>query len=165
VATDIKLAIQDGAISSHYRFFYPDLTLWKRKTADDERTGATIEMLLSPYFVLKHLAVHDEDGNIVQKRGSLVYYARKGDTIDEFVYLLDSLSRYQLVNSQEQLRIRVFNRDASPDIKNNFHKAKKRYCQIWKFDGGREDEINAITIDSIKQILPNYKADELGWKE
>ena len=46
IATDIKLAIQDKTLSPSYRFFYPDLTLWKRHTADDQRIGATIEMLL-----------------------------------------------------------------------------------------------------------------------
>lgn len=164
IATDIKLAIQDKKISPHYRFFYPDLTLWKRTTGEDERTGATIEMLLSPHFVLKHHAV-TENNITIEKRGSLVYYGRKGETIEEFIYLLDTLSRYQLVNSHEQLRIRAFNPESSSNIKNNFDIAKKRYCQIWKFDSGREMEVNAITIDSINQISPNYKADEIGWKE
>lgn len=165
IATDIKLRIQDKQISTSYRFLYPDLTLWKRHTADDERVGATIEMLLSPYFVLKHAPVVDDAGVTVQRRGSVVYYSRPGTTVEEFVYLLDSLSRYQLINSQEDLRIRVYCRFGSNDIKNNFDKAKSRYCQMWGFEGSREQEISSISIDSIQQIAPNYKADELGWKE
>lgn len=166
IATDIKLAIADRQLSPMYRFFYPDLTLWKRKTADDQRIGATIETLLSPYFILRHEAVRDEkDDSIVQRPGSLVYYSRKGDTVEEFMYLLDSLLRYQLVNAKEQVRIRVFNRDRSPLIKNNFEKAKERYCRNWGFDGEREAEIKLITIDSIAKIEPNYCPDEIGWKE
>ncbi len=165
IATDIKLAIADKEIGASYRFFYPDLTLWKRHTADDERVGATIEMLLSPYFVLKHPQVSDDSGALIRRRGSLVYYSRPGSTVEEFVYLLDSLSRHQLVNSQEDLRVRVYSRDGSADIKNNFDKAKKRYCQMWGFEGGREQEIASITIDSIQRVAPNYKADELGWNE
>jgi hypothetical protein len=165
VATDIKLSIQDRKIAPSYRFLYPDLTLWKRHTAEEERVGATIEMLLSPYFILRHPGLTDEAGHQIQRRGSVVYYSRPGETVEEFVYLLDSLSRYQLVHEKEDLRIRVFCRNRSNDIKNNFDKAKRRYCQMWGFEGGREEEINSITIDSIQQITPNYRADELGWKE
>ena len=164
IATDIKLSILDKKISPVYRFHYPDLTLWKRHTPDDERTGATIEMLLAPYFILKHLAVQDEDGKEIERPGSVVYYARRGDTIEEFVYLIDCLSRYQLVNSREQIRIRTYNSDRSPDLKNNFDKAKIKYCQMWGFDGDRELEVMSIPIDGIQQTLPNYVPDEIGWK-
>jgi len=163
IATDIKLAIADKKLSSLYRFFYPDLTLWKRHTADDQRIGATIEMLLSPYFILKHPAI-TEDGSTILRPGSVVYYSREGATVDEFVYLLDSLSRYQLVNSRENIRVVAYKRDRSPELKNNFEKAKHRYCNMWHFDGDRAAEVHAITIDAISQISPNYTPDEIGWR-
>lgn len=167
VAVDIKLAIQEKRLSSWYRFFYPDLTLWKRGVPDDERTAATIETLLSPYFILKHTAVYDEQAEPqkLQRAGSLIYYSRNGDTVEEFVYLLDSLLRYQLVNSQDQIRIRVFNRDRSDNLKNNFDKAKDRYCRDWGFHGDREAEIQAISIEAINQISQNYNPGEIGWKD
>jgi hypothetical protein len=166
VATDIRLAIQSKELSQRYRFFYPDLTLWKRLTPDDARTAATVETLLSPYFILKHDKVLEDNGDtVLQRQGSLVYYSRVGDTVDEFVYLLDSLSRYQLVNANEQIRIRMTNRNRSATYKNNFAKAKTKYCDEWKFDEGRAAEIEAITIDSINQISPNYSPDEIGWRE
>ncbi|WP_394789641.1 hypothetical protein [Rhodoferax sp.] len=165
VATDIKLSIQDKTISSHYRFHYPDLTLWKRHTPDDQRNGATIEMLLAPYFILKHHAVCDDKGVEVTRPGSVVYYARTGDTVEEFVYLIDCLSRYQLVNSKEQIKIKSFNRNRSSELKNNFDKAKRRYCDMWRFDGDREAEVMGIPVDGIQQIVPNYVPDEIGWKE
>lgn len=163
IAADIKLAIQDKKLSPLYRFFYPDLTLWKRHTADDQRVGATIEMLLSPYFILKHPAIV-EDGDTVLKPGSVVYYSRAGDTVDEFVYLLDSLSRYQLVNSREQIRVVAFRRERSSELKNNFEKAKYRYCKMWGFEGDRQVEIQSITIDALTQIAPNYFPDDIGWR-
>jgi hypothetical protein len=166
IAADIKLAIADKQLSPMYRFFYPDLTLWKRHTTDDERIGATIETLLSPYFILRHEVVRDEkDNSVLQRPGSLVYYSRQGATVEEFVYLLDSLLRYQLVNAKEQVRIRVFNRERSPNIKNTFEQAKEKYCSSWGFDGDREAEIKAITIDSIARIEQNYCPDEIGWRE
>lgn len=165
IAVDIKLSIQDKQLSPLYRFFYPDLTLWKRHVADDERTAATIETLLSPFFILKHGDVKDDYGNVIQRPGSLIYYSRDGDTVDEFIYLLDSLLRYQLVNAKEQIRIRVFNRKRSPNFKNNFDKAKENYCASWGFDGNRESEITDISIDAISKIESNYSPDDIGWKE
>ena len=163
IATDIKLAIADKKLSPLYRFFYPDLTLWKRHTADDQRIGATIETLLSPYFILKYPAI-TEVGNTILRPGSVVYYSRDGATVDEFVYLLDSLSRYQLVNSRENIRVVAFKRERSPELKNNFEKAKHRYCNMWRFEGDRAAEVHAITIDAISQISPNYTPDEIGWR-
>lgn len=165
IATDIKLSIQDKQLSSLYRFFYPDLTLWKRRVADDVRTAATIETLLSPYFILRHDAVRDDNDEVIVRPGSLIYYSRRGDTIDEFVYLLDSLLRYQLVKANEVIRIRIFNRERSENFKSNFDKAKTKYCRTWGFEGTREEEINHITIEAISQICPNYAPDEIGWKD
>jgi hypothetical protein len=164
IATDIKLRIADKQISPLYRFFYPDVTLWKRHTPDDQRTGATIEMLMAPYFILKHNAVSDETGVQLQRPGSVVYYGREGGSVNEFVYLLDCLSRYQLVNSREQIRIRASHPQRSSDIKNNFEKAKRRYCSMWGFEGDREQEVLSIPIDGIQHTTPNYVPDEIGWK-
>jgi hypothetical protein len=163
IAADIKLAIADHKLSASYRFFYPDLTLWKRHTADDQRIGATIETLLSPYFILRHPAI--QNGNATTLRpGSRVYYLRAGDTVEEFVYLLDSLSRYQLVNSREDIRIIAARGDRSPEFKNNFDKAKHRYCRMWGFENDRAMEIQSINIDSLAQLSPNYSPDEIGWR-
>jgi hypothetical protein len=165
IATDIKLSIQDKKLSQRYRFFYPDLTLWKRGVADDVRTAATIECLMSPYFILRHDAIKTESGDPVLNAGSLIYYSRSGDTVDEFVYLLDSLLRYQLVKANETIRIRAFSRELSSNFKSNFDKAKTKYCKTWGFEGTREEEIKAITIDSIQRMVANYSPDEIGWKE
>lgn len=165
IAVDIKLMISDKQLSANYRFFYPDLTLWKRHTPDDQRIGATIEMLMSPYFILRHTAVKDDIGNEIERAGSIVYYSRPCETVDEFVYLIDCLSRYQLVNTREQIRIRAYHSARSSDMKSNFDKAKIRYCQMWSFEGDREKEILSISIDGIQRAVPNYIPDEIGWHE
>jgi len=164
IATDIRLLKEAKKLSERYRFFYPDLTLWKRKTVDDQRIAATIETLLSPYFILTHDAIKPEkDGNVVEPAGSIVYYARDGSSPEEFIYLLDSLSRYQLVNSATQIRIRMAGTSRSGAFKNNFEKAKNKYCDEWGFQSDREAEIMAITIDAIQPGLHNYVPDEIGW--
>lgn len=164
VACDIKLEMQSKRLSANYRFFYPDLVLWKRHIADDERTGATLETLMSPYFIVRHDEIR-ENGERVLQRGSVVYYARPGSTFEEFVYLLDSLLRYQLVNSKEQVRIRVFCKEPSPHLHSNFERAKNWYCSEWGFEASRAEEIQAITVETISRLSPNYSPDQIGWKE
>jgi hypothetical protein len=165
VASDIKLQVHDKKVGAAYRFVYPDQTLWKRRITDDKRVGATIELLTSPYFILRHEGTRDDKGEAIAQRGSVVYYARNGDTVEEFVYLLDSLLRYQLVNSKEEVRIRVFCRDPSNNLQPNFAKAKQAYCNEWGFHEDREQEIDAIKLERINRLSPNYTADEIGWRE
>lgn len=165
IATDIRLLKEEKKLSERYRFFYPDLTLWKRGTADDQRVAATIETLLSPYFIITHDSIKDEkSGSLIFQAGSIVFYAREGKTVEEFVYLLDSLLRYQLVNSGSQIRIRMSSPERVAEYQNNFLKAKARYCKEWGFDENRQAEIEAITIDAIQTAHHNYSPDEIGWE-
>lgn len=162
VATDIRLSLGE-TISEKYRFYYPDLTLWKRHTVDGARTPATIEALMSPFFILKHDSFKVGDKFVYP--GSVVYYSRRGDTVEEFIYLLDALLRHQLVVDKERVQVRVFCRDASDDIHSNFDTAKHRYCSVWGFHGDREQEILSITIDTVSRLSPNYSPAKLGWDE
>lgn len=164
VAADLRQEVGAKRIAANYRFHYPDLTLWKRRVADDFRAGATIESLMSPYFLVRHDGVREGETQF-SKRGIVVYYARDGKTAEEFVYLFDSLLRHQLVNSKEEVRIRVFSRDKAPNIYANFERAKNWYCNEWGFHEDREAEINAIKLETVSGLLPNYSAEHIGWRE
>lgn len=165
VVTDIKLLKQDHLLPSLYHFHYPDLTLWKRQVADNTRVPATIETLMSPYFVLRHGSLTGTEEHPELPRGSIVYYARKGDAVEEFIYLLDALSRAQLVQAREQIRIRVFNPDHSENLRSNFEQAKHRYCGFWRFSEERAQEILGISIDTVQANTPNYSPAKIGWRE
>ena len=39
--------------------------------------------------------------------GYLIYYTRKGEEIDEFVYLLDALSYYQVLNNKAEVHAQI----------------------------------------------------------
>lgn len=164
VATDIRLEVAAKCIGPAYRFFYPDVTLWKRLLTDDMRVGATIETLMSPYFILRHDGVREGKKELA-KRGCVVYYARNGETAEEFVYLLDSLLRYALVNSKEEVRIRVFSKNASPNLHSNFAKAKNRYCSDWGLQEDRAQEIQSISLETVSRLSANYSGDDIGWRE
>lgn len=167
VANDISRLMTNNTLNRNYKFFYPDVMLWKRMLVDDSRTPATIELLTAPYFILKHDEIRhpDNPAEVTHKKGSIVYYSRSGETVEEFIYLIDALLRYQLVTSEESVRIRVFNQSRSDAMKNNFLKAKQRYCSEWGFHKQRADEIESIKIDSVNAVIPNYCPEEIGWKD
>lgn len=164
VATDIKLLRQDSLLPSLYHFYYPDLTLWKRQVADDARVPATLESLMAPYFVLKHGAIPQAEEQPYLPGGSIVYYARKGDTVDEFIYLIDALSRAQLVNARERIRVRVFGTECSDNLRSNFEQAKHKYCNLWRLSDERAQEIQDVTIDTVQRHCPNYSPAKIGWR-
>lgn len=162
VASDIKLSLDD-TISKRYWFHYPDLTLWKRQVVESAKTPATIEALMSPFFILKHDSIKKDEGFV--HPGSIVYYARAGKTVEEFVYLLDALLRHQLVLDKERVQIRVFCRDASEDIFSNFDQAKHKYCSAWGFHADREQEIMDISLNLVSRLSANYSPAKMGWDE
>lgn len=45
---------------------------WKRHTTDDQRIGATIEMLLSPYFIIKHPGIIEKATRFKTWKGCLL---------------------------------------------------------------------------------------------
>lgn len=165
VATDIKLLIHDHQLPPKYHFHYPDLTMWKRQVADDTRVAATIETLMSPFFVLKHGSLTATDEYAQVEAGSVVYYSRCGDSVNEFVYLLDGLSRAQLVDARSQIRIRVFGEQGCDNIRSNFEQAKRKYCNMWRFGADRAQEILSISIDTVQRNNHNYTPAKIGWKE
>lgn len=165
VVTDIKLLKHDHLLPALYHFHFPDLTLWKRQVADDTRVPATIETLMSPYFVLKHGSLKATEEHPDLNPGSIVYYSRAGDTVEEFIYLIDSLSRAQLVNVRDRIRVRVFNPEHSDNLRNNFEQAKHKYCNTWRFSEERAQEIMDISIDTVQRNNPNYSPAKIGWRE
>ena len=94
-----------------YYFYYPELTLHKAKGQRESRP-ATIEVLSSPYLIIEHgdIRKYDEEKSEVvvrYKGGYVIYYNEDGGTTTEFIYLLDTLSRFQILDLDCNLRIRV----------------------------------------------------------
>jgi hypothetical protein len=98
-------------------------------------------------------------------QGYLIYYNRSGEKVDEFVYFLDTLSRYQMLESGQEIRIRVTDPTASDDLKSIFQTAKKKYAKAWGFDPSREKILDGISIDRITSVTSTYNPGDVGWKE
>lgn len=158
IGNDIIRLKAEGELPKNYTFYYPDLVM-SRRQGDVWDQPATIELITGPYMIIKHGQSEACD------RGYVIYYNRPGASPEEFEYFLDSLSRYQMLESGEKIRIRVTHADAIDDLKSVFQTAKKKYVKAWGFDPAREVILDQIEIDRITSITSTYNPGDMGWRE
>ncbi|MBB1317822.1 hypothetical protein H5123_09225 [Shewanella sp. SR43-4] len=158
VVVDIKdMVANEKFTKSNYTFFYPDLVRSKRK-GDEWDQPASIEALTAPWLTLKYKASIGSG-----EEGYVIYYHRKGETVDEFIYLLDALSRQQLLLSNKAIELRLT--DASKIAIVNFEKAKIEYLSVWGLDDSREAQINRIKAGHIEQLSQYFSDIQIGMRD
>lgn len=158
ITNDILRQIASDNIPKDYTFYYPDLVMTRRQ-GDVWDQPATIEALTAPYLIIKHKATNDKN-----ESGYLIYYNAPASSVEEFEYFLDSLSRYQLLESGERIVIKVVS-NAPDDMKSIFHTAKKKYVKAWGFDPVREQILEKISIDRVTAVSSTYNPGDMGWRE
>lgn len=156
IATDIKMLISDKDMSPDYTFYYPDLLLSRRSGAVWDQQ-ATVEVLAGPFMIIKYPAILGLD------EGYTIYYNRPGETKEEFEYLIDCLSRYQILGSGARVAIRMAGADTHDGYKSNFHLAAKSYARVWGFDAVRTEQLNAVSVDRVQAYLTSYNPGDCGW--
>jgi len=158
IGNDLVRLQHEKKLHEDYTFYYPDLVMLRRQ-GDVWGQPATIEALTGPYLIIKHKKTDKKP------EGYVIYYNRSGSSVEEFEYFLDSLSRYQMLESGERISIRVT--DANPDtnLKSNFHTAKKKYAKAWGFDPKREAILDQIDIDQVTSVTNTYNPGNMGWRE
>ncbi|WP_462168236.1 hypothetical protein [Pseudoalteromonas lipolytica] len=147
-----------------YWFFYPELCLHKTHFNKYERP-ATIELLTSQLMIIGHDEIKEGEKLILNK-GYVVYYNGRGDSIEEFVYLLDTISKYQMLDSAENIRIRCTSPDKNVDIIAIFKNAINHYASAWGFDKFKEDRLRLIEdnfelVTQSKELLSEIN---IGWR-
>jgi hypothetical protein len=158
IGNDIIRLKGEDELSKEYTFYYPDLVM-SRRQGDVWNQPATIESLTGPYIIIKHKTINDLSA------GYIIYYNRPCESVEEFEYFLDSLSRYQMLDSGEKIRVRVTKADALDDLKSVFQTAKKRYARAWGFDPAREAILDKIEIERITNVTSTYNPGDMGWRE
>jgi hypothetical protein len=158
IGNDIVRLVHSDRLPKNYTFYYPDLMLFRRHGEIWEQP-ATIEALTGPYLILKHGAAEKVD------QGYVIYFNRPAATPEALLYLLDILSRYQMLESNELIRIRLTNVDVPDDMRSAFLIAKQRYARDWGFDPVRERLLSAIEIDTITSVTDTYNPGATGWRE
>lgn len=166
---DINQLHQEGSFPKQsYYFYYPDLYLHKAHGIKENRP-ATIEMINSPYLIIGHDDVKsfNEEKNRVEitySKGFVIYYNRPGSTYNEFLYLFDTLSKYQILDSESLIRIRVANSKYHQDIRSNFNNAIMTYANAWGFDETKREKLNRIEFGVVETRKTRFSQVELGWR-
>ncbi|NRF49944.1 hypothetical protein HRF68_20245 [Pseudomonas stutzeri] len=165
VVSDMKSLIADSEFPKNdYSFFYPDLYL-TRSHGDPDILPATVELICSPYMIIRHGAVEvDGDLEAGQRDGYVIYYNQSGETEQEFRYLLDSLSRFQILRGKCSIKIRVAHHSPSNKIMSNFQSAKNMYLLAWGSDSYKKIELERIEFDVINMAYPKYMPGVLAWR-
>lgn len=151
-----------------YGFFYPQLT-YHKVSVSEKYLPAAIEMITAPYLIVNHGPVveYDPAGSKEEKfeGGFVVYYNRAGDNDLEFLYLLDTLSRYQILNGRNKIRVRVACETKSPTIRSNFKRAIDKYAHDWGYDEESRKSLDSIELSLIPLSKEFYLKDDIGWRE
>ncbi|WP_219017690.1 hypothetical protein [Shewanella algae] len=150
-----------------YGFYYPQLT-YHKVTNNRINHPATIELLASPFLIIKHGAVLEynrKDGkeNTVYPEGFIVYYNRKGELDLEFLYLLDTLSKYQVLDGKNLIRIRIADQERSPSVKSCFKRAIEKYAHDWGYDEETKQYLDKIELFVVPLTKEFYSAEEISW--
>jgi hypothetical protein len=135
------------------KFFYPQLER-KPNLKVSKAKAATLEMLTSPWIILEY-----EQSEDPQRRGIIIFYRQRGQTEDEFIYLINYLRHYQVINSKTDILIKTLNAvDSAPSM---FQKGVSRYAE---YLGNTElaKLVRSIKCSSITQVKTAFSQIELG---
>ncbi|MBT2746219.1 MULTISPECIES: hypothetical protein [unclassified Lysobacter] len=138
------------------RYFYPQLVL-KANVQLEKAKSATLEMLTAPWIVLEYERPQS------QARGIVVFYRRDGSTTQEFMYLIDYLRHYQVLEESARVHVKVL--DVVPTAQVNFQKAVHQYiAEVANGDMGSKlaQCVEAIKFSRITQVLTTFSSIELG---
>ena len=96
--------------------------------------------------------------------GYLIYYKRPGNSAEEFVYLLDILSGYQILDGQHRIRIRLTHPSVNDDSRSNFKRAINLYAHEWGFDIHKLNRLQSIALEVVEVQKYSFSRVVIGWE-
>lgn len=132
-------------------FYYPDLMSRRRHDRNNIKHAATLESITSNWLILK-----SESKN---KETYIIYYRGNGSTVKEFEYLIDSLSFFQLLSGENEIKIRLYQSDSKAVL--NFNKAKNEYLKAWNLNHG-DKNLDFLSATNINSVIKEFSTFELG---
>lgn len=157
VANDILISLQKIRCTE-YEFFYPDLAR-RVKVIPEWKAAATFEMLSSPFILVKY-----KDNSTEHSFGIFMYYSRKGETREEFMYLLEYLFHYQVFQNASKINIKL--PAGSPSAISQFEKAKEQYLEEFGEDSDDlAQRLSIISASSVTQVVPQFSEVEIGMRD
>ncbi|MDP1530953.1 MAG: hypothetical protein Q8M05_16370 [Rhodoferax sp.] len=138
----------------HCKYFYPHLV--RRKNVQLEHaTAATLEMLTAPWIILSYINPKKQN-----RKGFVIFYRKRGESVEEFLYLIDNLMHYQVLVDETDIYIKTL--DAHPNAAAFFDKAKDQYVE--EYEGGSDirDRLNTIVFAQINDVRTKFSEAELS---
>ncbi|MGY1408134.1 hypothetical protein ACW5EG_00915 [Luteimonas sp. A611] len=136
-------------------FFYPDLIGEHARTVQSK--CAAIETLQGPLIVCRYIDPKSVGGS---GDAALVYYNRRGETVDEFKYLIDYLFRYQILMQCDSVLIRM--PSASPTASAIFQRAVEAYADEYYQSNELRERLAKIRVDLVTNIVTSFSQVDLG---
>jgi hypothetical protein len=137
-------------------FFYPDLVDEKLCWPKD-RLPATIETILGPFQVYRSVSPGSNGSTVVK-----LYSQRTGESRDEFIYLLDYLFHYQVVQNANDIEIRLPN--AHKNAAAVFEGAKKEYTTYGDENNPLLQRLEMVRFASVPNVIRRFSEVELGMR-
>lgn len=165
-----KGKVPSDEVHSPISFYYPNRQR-KKPSLTPKECPATLELISGPFFIMTYESFITYSHNpknlkkpktIENNRGNIIYYKDKGDSVDEFIYLIESLMMYELIHENCDTYIRHYSREKCSNAKQNFTLALSRYCEMWDYSDNMKVILNKIEYEEvtiIKQVFCNKKID------
>lgn len=168
--TDLDLSVTRNSLpGSEYRGFYqPDKQIQYQKLAHNNHYKVPLlpDQTTSDTIILRY-DIHQLDTDKKYesgKAGFRIYYRGTGESVDEFIYLIDSLFSYQIIDHSAMIEIKILSphRLAFPNLK----KAKREYSLMVASSGMIADfiqeRLSIVSISSLQRVVPAFLETELG---
>ncbi len=142
--------------NKNYYFFYPNLEI-HRTQGEEVNFPATIETICGPYLIIGNYLTEQQDPDDTDKTikfspNFIVYYKLDGSTQDEFLFLIDQLSRFQMFNNKKLINIRQIHLNPDENSQANFNNALKEYNKIWSVNGLEPISEGQLTFNQIPNL-------------
>ncbi|OTG83546.1 hypothetical protein [Acinetobacter sp. ANC 4648] len=166
VVINAKQDITDKKMGGHYFFHYPQLVEFRNNNNKFDNP-ATIEMLSGPFIIIGYDEINKFDENInkiirLNGKGYFIYYREKGATYEEFIYLLDFLDKFQLIEEGVPIKIKFANKKANELAISNFNNAKDRFQNdVW---GKRSSIFDLISAEFCELFKQEFSTEQIGWE-
>jgi hypothetical protein len=140
----------------HCQFSYPNLVR-KVNVQPDKARAATLEMLTAPWITLEYLKPA-----ATKPKGYVVFFRGRGESTDEFLYLVDHLLHYQVVNPEIEVQVKLL--DAHPMAPALFDKALDQYVDECEGGDDLKARLHGIEFSTIGQVKTRFSDKEIGMR-
>ncbi|MFP2931822.1 hypothetical protein ACLESO_42945 [Pyxidicoccus sp. 3LG] len=158
VSNDINVlrGMEEMPKASECKFYYPDLV--EVRARSNSQSSATLEMLTGPWQILRYR--NEKDGSSWDE--VLIYYRGDGNSTDEFMYLIDYLFRFQLLEENTRIRLRLPN--GKPEAPVIFERAAEKYADHFAISKDIKKRLKQVRCEIVSSVITKFSELELGMR-